>query len=131
MIRPCSSAWTRCSCPGLSAYAPSSAGTGLCFPEVGGVERYLTGDVVCPRPSLGSRLAMQPDASMALAKSASRHERRERQRSAHAVPDQPPPARAALRLALALLALAAQALLLLLAARHGWVSGGSSERVEW
>src|SRR5918997_3009289 len=71
-MRPCSSEWTRCSSPGLCAYGPSSAATGLCRPEVGGFVRYFTLEVVCPRPSFRKLRATQPEACVALAKSVTR-----------------------------------------------------------
>src|SRR3712207_8123246 len=67
-MRPCSSEWTRCWSPGLCAYGPSSAATGLCRPEVGGFVRYFTLEVVCPRPSVGKLRATQPDGCVALGK---------------------------------------------------------------
>src|SRR5689334_11851616 len=65
MTRPCSSACTRCSLPGLWRYAPSCAGTGLCGPELGGWLWYVTGFSVCSRPSIFGDSSLHPAAAAA------------------------------------------------------------------
>src|SRR3954469_18390284 len=91
MTRPCSSACTRCSLPGLLRKAWSWAGTGLCEPEVGGCDLYLTGLVTWPAPSFFGFLYTQPAAFTAASRSEIFCLGTEPE--GHAPEDEPPPPR--------------------------------------